>query len=145
MSFKKVSLAALVGATMLVSGCVTHLSPGQEREMTAYEAKGLAQTEKSVSLAAVLGIFPIMGYAYTDHPVAATFSVLTWPFLGPLWMPADAAYAAQERNYWATKDYAEREKRKSLEVIDQKLQDKSINYEQHIREQREIEAKYSPY
>lgn len=84
-------------------------------------------------------------YAYTGHPVAATFSVLTWPFLGPLWMPADAAYAAQERNYWATKDYAEREKRKSLEVIDQKLQDKSINYEQHIREQREIEAKYSPY
>lgn len=60
-------------------------------------------------------------------------------------MPADAAYAAQERNYWATKDYAEREKRKSLEVIDHKLQDKSINYEQHIREQREIEAKYSPY
>lgn len=145
MSFKKASLAAIVGASLLVSGCVTHLSPGQEREMAAYEAKGLVKKEKSVALAAVLGIFPVAGYAYTGHPVAATFSVLTWPFLGPLWMPADSALAAQEKNYWSTKDHVEREKRQALVLIDQKLQDKQLNYEQHIREQREIEAKFSPY
>lgn len=113
--------------------------------MAAYEAKGLAQQEKSVALAAVLGIFPIAGYAYTGHPVAATFSVFTWPFLGPLWMPADTGLAASERNYWATKDYAEREKRKDLAAIDEKLEQKQLTYEQHLREQREIETKYSPY
>lgn len=145
MTFNKITFAAIIGATLLTSGCVTHLSPGQEREYEAYKAKGLEQQEKSVALAAGLGILPIAGYAYTGHPVAATFSVLTWPFLGPLWMPADAALAAKERNYWSTKDYAEREKRKALEVIDHKLQDKELSYEQHIREQRVIEAKYSPY
>lgn len=145
MTLKKISLAAIISASLLATGCVSHLSPGQQAEYATYKAKGLEQKQKSVALAAVLGIFPIAGYAYTGHPVAATFSVLTWPFLGPLWMPADAAYAAQDRNYWSTKEYAEREKRKALDVIDHQLQDKQLSYEQHIREQRAIESKYSPY
>lgn len=145
MSFKKATLAALIGSTLLVSGCVTHLSPGQEREMATYEAKGFAQKEKSVALAAVLGIFPIGGYVYTGHAVAATFSVLTWPFLGPLWMPIDSAFAAQERNYFATQEFVTKSKRKELSVIDEKLEQKQLTYEQHLREQREIETKYSPY
>jgi hypothetical protein len=145
MTLKKIAISAFICSSLLASGCVSHLSPGQKREMEAYEAKGLVQKEKSVALAATLGVLPIAGYAYTGHPVAATFSVLTWPFLGPLWMPADAALAAQERNYWSTKDYAEREKRKALVEIDHKLEDKQLTYEQHIREQRAIEAKYSPY
>jgi len=145
MTLKKISIAVLISTSLLASGCVTHLSPGQKREYEAYKAKGLEQKEKSVALAATLGILPVAGYAYTGHPIAATFSVLTWPFLGPIWMPVDAALAAQERNYWSTKDYAEREKRKALQQIDHKLEDKQLTYEQHIREQRDIEAKYSPY
>jgi hypothetical protein len=145
MTFKKLSIAALFSASTLLVGCVTHLSPGQEHEMGVYEAKGLVKNDKSVALAAVLGVFPIAGYAYTGHPVAATMSVVTWIFLGPIWMPADAALAAQERNYWSTKEFVEGEKRRSLAEIDQKLEAKSLTYDQHLREQRDIEAKYSPY
>lgn len=60
-------------------------------------------------------------------------------------MPVDTGLAAQNRNYFATKEFVEREKRKALQEIDHKLEDKQISYEQHIREQRVIEAKYSPY
>lgn len=60
-------------------------------------------------------------------------------------MPWDAAYAAQERNFFATKEFAESEKRKALSLLDHRLEDKQISYEQHIRDQREIESKYSPY
>lgn len=145
MSFKKATLAALIGSTLLVSGCVTHLSPGQEREMAAYEAKGLAQTEKSPALAATLGIFPIAGYAYTNHPIAATFSLLTWPFLGFLWQPWDNYLAAESNNFYSTQEFVTRSRRKELAVIDEKLEQKQLTYEQHLREQREIETKYSPY
>lgn len=145
MLFKKLSLAAIICASVATTGCVTHLSPGQERELDVYETKGLLKAEKSVMLAGFLGIFPVAGYAYTGHPVAATFSIITWPFLGPLWMPFDAGLAARERNYWTTKENAELERRKALSIIDAQLQDKQISYEQHIREQRDIDAKYSPY
>ncbi|HDS1721453.1 hypothetical protein NPS53_08090 [Pseudomonas putida] len=145
MLFKKATLAALIGSTLLVSGCVTHLSPGQEREMAAYEAKGFAQTEKSPGLAATLGIFPIAGYAYTGHPVAASFNLLTWPFFGFVWGPWDNWLAAEERNYFATQEYVTKSKRQELAVIDEKLEQKKLTYEQHLREQREIENKYSPY
>ena len=145
MTLKKLSIATLISAALLVSGCATHLSPGQKREYDSYAEKGFVQEEKSVALAAALGVLPIAGYAYTGHPFLAATSLLTWPFLGPLWMPVDTGLAAQNRNYFATKEFVEREKRKALDDIDHKLEDKTLTYEQHIREQRLIEAKYSPY
>lgn len=145
MTLKKITTALLISASLLASGCATHLSPGQKREYDAYVEKGFYQEEKSVALASTLGIFPIAGYAYVGHPFLAVTSILTWPFLGPLWMPVDTGLAAQNRNYFATVDYVEREKRKALRELDHRLEDKSLTYEQHIREQRDIEAKYSPY
>ncbi|MCF5371258.1 hypothetical protein [Pseudomonas syringae] len=145
MKFKKLALAALISTAILVSGCATHLSPGQEREYDTYESKGLIVKEKSVALASVLGVFPIVGYAYVGSPILAVTSVLTWPFLGPIWMPIDVGLAAKNRNYYATRDNVEREKRKALAEIDHRLEDKSLTYEQHIREQRVIEAKYSAF
>jgi hypothetical protein len=143
--FKQLTLVALISATTLLAGCVTHLSPGQEHEMSVYEAKGLAKKDKSVALAATLGVFPVMGYAYTGHPVAATLNVITWPFLGFIWGPFDCAYAAQERNFYSTREFVESEKRRSLSLLDAKLESKQLSYEQHLREQRDIEAKYSPF
>ncbi|MFL1449407.1 hypothetical protein ACI77O_13500 [Pseudomonas tritici] len=145
MFFKKLSTVALISASILVAGCATHLSPGQKHEYDVYVEKGFYQEEKSVALAAVLGVLPVAGYAYIGHPFLAVTSLLTWPFLGPLWMPVDTGLAAQNRNYYATKDYVEREKRHALRELDHRLEDKQINYEQHIREQRDIETKYSPY
>lgn len=62
---KKFPFAALLCAVALASGCTTHLSEGQKRELDAYEQKGLKAEEKSVGTAAVLGIFPMAGYFYT--------------------------------------------------------------------------------
>ncbi|HEC1425344.1 TPA: hypothetical protein R1W95_002149 [Pseudomonas aeruginosa] len=62
---KKLPFTALLCAVALASGCTTHLSEGQKRELDAYEQKGLKAEEKSVGTAAVLGIFPMAGYFYT--------------------------------------------------------------------------------
>lgn len=140
---KKLSFAALLSAVMITSGCTTHLSEGQKRELDAYDQKGFKVEEKSVATAAVLGVFPMMGYG--GHPVLAFTTLPLYPFLGPLWMPYDTAQSAKNRNYYATKEFVEREKRKALREIDHKMEDKALTYEQHIREQRLIEAKYSPY
>lgn len=141
----KLPLAALFSAILLAAGCTTHLSEGQKRELDAYDQKGFKVQEKSVGTAAVLGVFPLAGYLYAGHPVLAFTTLPLYPFLGPLWMPYDTAQSAKNRNYYATLEHVEREKRKALREIDHKMEDKELSYEQHIREQRAIEAKYSPY
>lgn len=54
-----------LSAVVMLQGCTTRLSSGQEQELDAYEKKGLLVKEKSPALAAVLGIFPMAGYIYT--------------------------------------------------------------------------------
>lgn len=142
---KKVALTTAVAASLLAAGCTTHLSHGQKRELSAYQEKGFYQEEKSVGLAAGLGVLPVAGYAYTGHSILSFTSILAWPFLGPLWMPYDTAQSAKNRNYYATKEYVAREKSKALREIDHQLEDEKINYQQHVRMQREIEDKFSPY
>lgn len=142
---KKLHFAALLSAVILASGCTTHLSEGQKRELDALDQKGLKVEEKSVGTAAVLGVLPMAGYFYSGHPILAFTTLPLYPFLGPLWMPYDTAQSAKNRNYYATMEFVEREKRKALREIDHKMEDKALTYEQHIREQRLIEAKYSPY
>lgn len=141
----KLPFLALVGTMILASGCTTHLSEGQKRELDAFDKKGLKVEEKSVGTAAVLGIFPMAGNFYAGHHILAVTTLPLYPFLGPLWMPYDSAQSAKNRNYYATQEFVEREKRKALRAIDQQMEDKKLSYEQHIREQRIIEAKYSPY
>lgn len=138
-------LAAVLAVTTLAQGCTTGLVEGQKRELEIYEQKGLLVKEKSPATAAVLGIFPAAGYFYTGHYVLAITTIPLYPFLGPLWMPFDAVGSAQSRNYYATKMEAERNKAAELRSIDQKMEDRLLTYEQHIREQRVIEAKYSAY
>jgi hypothetical protein len=89
--------------------------------------------------------YPSRGTLYTGHPILSFTSILAWPFLGPLWMPYDTAQSAKNRNYYATKEYVAREKSKALREIDHQLEDEKINYQQHVRMQREIEDKFSPY
>lgn len=137
--------AAALAVAITAQGCTTGLVEGQKRELAIYEEKGLLVKEKSPATAAVLGIFPIAGYLYTGHYVLAFTTIPLYPFLGPLWMPFDTAGSAQSRNYYATKMEAERNKAKELRANDQKMEDRTLSYEQHIREQRVIEAKYSAY
>lgn len=47
---KKFPFAALLCAVALASGCTTHLSEGQKRELDAYEQKGLKAEEKAWAL-----------------------------------------------------------------------------------------------
>jgi len=141
----KLPFAALLAAALLATGCTTHLSDGQKRELDAYDKKGVMVEEKSVTAAGFLGILPMAGYFYSGHPVLAFTTLPLYPFLGPLWMPYDTAQSAKNRNYYATQEHVEKEKRKALVEIDHKREDKQLSYEQHIREQRIIEAKFSPY
>ncbi|MNJ48731.1 hypothetical protein D3C77_439320 [compost metagenome] len=138
-------LAAVLAVAVVTQGCATGLVEGQKRELAIYEEKGLLVKEKSPALAAVLGVFPVAGYLYTGHYVLAFTTIPLYPFLGPLWMPFDAAGSAQSRNYYATKMEAERNKAIELRANDQKMEDRTLTYEQHIREQRAIESKYSAY
>lgn len=135
---------ALASATLL-QGCTTPLAAGQEQEYDIYEHKGLAVHEKNVAVAGVVGILPAAGYFYTGHPVLAITTLPLYIFLGPLWMPFDAMNAAKVRNYYQTKIQVERTKANELQVLDRRLEDKSLTYEQHLREQRLIESKYSAY
>jgi hypothetical protein len=144
MKIKGVAVA-LMAAAVALQGCTTHLSYGQKRELAAYQEKGLAVREKSPGTAAVLGIFPSAGYFYTGHPVLAITTLPLYPFLGPLWMPFDVAASAQNRNYYATQEHVAREKAAALRTLDQRLEDKELSYEQHIREQRAIEARYQGF
>lgn len=141
----KAVAAVLVTAAAVLQGCTTHLSHGQKRELNAYHEKGLAVREKSVGTAAVLGIFPMAGYFYTGHPVLAVTTLPLYPFLGPLWMPFDAAASAKNRNYFATREHIARERATALRALDQRLEDRELSYEQHIREQRLIEERYAAY
>lgn len=139
-------IALAVSLAITATGCTTHLDSGQEQELAIYESKGLVVKEKSVGVAAALGVLPAAGYFYTGHPVKAVFSIPLWVIsLGPLWMPFDTAGAAELKNYYATRSQVEREKAKALRELDHRLEDKELNYEQHLREQRTIEAKYSAY
>lgn len=128
-----------------MQGCTTPLAAGQEQELEIYEQKGLVVHEKNVAVAGILGIFPALGYAYSGHPVLAVTTIPLWIFAGPLWMPFDAMSSAKSRNYYATKIQVERQKANELQVLDRQLDDKSLTYEQHLREQRLIESKYSAY
>ncbi|MBA1280403.1 hypothetical protein [Stutzerimonas stutzeri] len=139
-----IALTALALAVTL-QGCTTHLAEGQKRELRVFEEKGLVVKEKSVGVAGVLGLFPALGYFYTGHPVLAITTIPLYPALGPLWMPFDAAASAKSRNYYATKAEVERLKAQDLRELDHKLEDRTLSYEQHIREQRAIEQKYSAY
>jgi hypothetical protein len=136
-------LAAI--AIGIIQGCTTRLDQAQVRELELYEEKGLSVQEKSASTAAMLGILPIAGYAYTGHYVLAVTTVPLYLFLGPLWMPFDAHAAAERRNYYASRVNVEREKAKALRALDHKLEDKTLSYEQHLREQRTIETRYSSF
>jgi hypothetical protein len=143
----KRTLIAAISLIALASlqGCVSPLVEGQKRELEAYEAKGLLVQEKNTALAATLGILPIAGYAYTGRPGLAISTIPLYIFLGPIWMPFDAYNGAQARNYYATKESIEKRKAKEIRDNDHEMEDKRIDYEQHIRNQRVIEDKYSAY
>ncbi|MEB0221354.1 hypothetical protein [Pseudomonas sp. AB12(2023)] len=143
------SLTAKIVASLLVlsslQGCTTPLAQGQKQELSIYEEKGLVVHDKNVAAAAALGVIPGAGYFYTGHYVLGVTTIPLWVFLGPLWMPFDTAAAAESRNYYATKIQVERSKAADLMALDQKLENKQLTYEQHLREQRVVEAKYSAY
>lgn len=140
---KKLALALAISISTI--GCTSHLVPEQQAELEIYEEKGLAVNEKSAALAGTLGILPIAGYAYTGHPILSVTTIPLWVLGGFLWMPYDTYHAAETRNYWATRTAVERAKAKDLAAIDKKMEDKVLTYEQHIREQRVIEAKYASF
>lgn len=143
---KNFTLSVLAVVLSFASGCTTHLAEGQKQELSIYESKGLVVKEKSVGAAAVLGLLPGVGYFYTGHPVLGITTIPLYVIsLGPLWMPFDTAAAAESRNYYSTKIQVERDRAKALRELDHKLEDKQLSYEQHLREQRLIEAKYSAY
>lgn len=145
---KKMKVAMIAVSIMgmaIIQGCTTHLTEGQKQELSVYESKGLVVKDKSPGAAATLGILPSVGYFYTGHPVLAVTTIPLYPFFGFLWMPADNYQAALSNNYYATKAMVERKRAAELEVIDAQLSKKEINYEQHLRKQREIEKKYSGF
>lgn len=141
---KKLALAVIAAAAVL-QGCTTPLIEGQKRELRTYEEKGLKVEEKSPGVAAALGLLPGVGYFYTGHYVLGITTIPLYPLLGPIWMPFDTHGAAEARNYYATKAEVERAKAKAIRENDHRMEDKEITYEEHIRLQRDIEAKYSAY
>lgn len=143
---RAIAAAALsLFAFSALQGCTTQLIEGQKQELQTYEAKGLLVQEKNPGLAAGLGVLPGAGYFYTGHPVLGITTIPLYIFLGPVWMPFDTYNAAQARNYFATKASVERQKAKEIRSNDHELEDKKIDYEQHIRNQRVIEEKFSAY
>ncbi|MBI6727182.1 hypothetical protein YA0089_26570 [Pseudomonas viridiflava] len=141
--FAGVVTAFLLAASL--QGCVSRLNGEQEQMLSVYESKGFAVHEKNVGLSYGLGVLPIAGYAYNGHYVLMITTIPLYPFLGPLWMPFDAAASARSTNYYATQRHVELLKRQEKKVADQEMEDKKITYEQHVRKEREIEDKYSPY
>lgn len=142
---KKAMIASVLSSVFILQGCVTPLEQGQQQEMQVYEQKGLAVHEKSVAGAGIAGILPTAGYFYTGHPVLAITTIPLYPFLGFLWMPFDAAHAAENRNYYATKNEVARKRRQELNSIDSQYQSKQITEAQYISKQRETDEKYSAY
>lgn len=139
-------IAVAISLAISASGCTTHLAEGQKQELAVYESKGLVVHEKSPGVAAALGILPGAGYFYTGHAVLGVTTIPLWVIsLGPLWMPFDTAAAAESRNFYATRMQVERDKARDLKELDYKLESKQFTYEQHLREQRTIEQKYSAY
>lgn len=138
-------LAIAIVSVFLFSGCTTQLIEGQKQELQTYSEKGLEVQDKAPGVAAVLGIFPAAGYFYTGHYVLAITTLPLYVFAGPLWMPFDTYNAAESRNYFATKASVERQKAKEIRENDHEMEDKKIDYEQHIRNQRVIEDKFSAY
>ncbi len=138
--------ALALALAVILSGCTTHLAEGQKQELEAYEQKGLAITETSPGLAAAMGVLPGAGYCVAKHYVLCVTTIPLWVIsLGPLWMPFDTYGAAQVNNYWASRRFAETSKAEALRNLDHRLEDKQISYEVHLREQRSIETKYSPF
>lgn len=141
--FMKSTILSLVITSIV--GCTTHAMPAQETELEGYQQKGMEVKEKSPGLAATLSVLPMAGYFYTGHPVLAITTLPLYPFLGFLWMPADNYSNAKLQNYYATKDQAERNRRKEITDLNSKLATKKITTDQYLLKQSEIDTKYSPY
>lgn len=144
--FCKLAVVSMVlSSTLLLQGCVTPLEKGQQQELEVYRQKGLEVKEKSVVGAGFAGVFPTAGYFYTGHPVLAVTTIPLYPLLGFLWMPFDAANAAEAQNYYATKNEVARKQRQELNKLDDQFTTKQITEIQYIKGQRAINEKYSAY
>lgn len=145
LKFTHIKMALLSCAIMTSVGCTTHAMPAQETELEGYQQKGMEVKDKSPALAATLSVLPMAGYFYTGHPVLAITTLPLYPFLGFLWMPADNYSNAKLQNYYATKDQAERNRRKEITDLNSQLATKKITTDQYLLKQSEIDTKYSPY
>jgi hypothetical protein len=142
---KMLVVSSIISSTVLLQGCISPLEKGQKQELAVYREKGLEVKEKSVVGAGVAGIFPTAGYFYTGHPVLAITTIPLYPLLGFLWMPFDAASAAENQNYYATKNEVERKKRQELAKLDDQYTTKQITEMEYIKKQRAVNEKYSAY
>jgi len=136
-------LSLLIICLSLLTSCVSGLNNNQKRKLSAvkFEHPELYQEEKSVGVAAALGILPGGGSFYTRHYAIGVVDLLLWP-ISILWDPFNGMNGAQEINYYSTIGNVKRAKKKELtdlkaEYVRGKISDKNFQIGK-----MEIESKY---
>ena len=137
-----ISLVALVG----LPSCVD-LTKEQKSKLQAVKTTmpDHYMEEKNPNLAAGLGVLPL-GIAdfYNGNiglGVANIFGSLIWPF-NLSWTIVGGVDGANERNYYATKAHLNQVKKKELDALEEKLNEKKITESKYVTESKKIERKY---
>lgn len=138
----KIRLIAAFALVAGLAGCATPLHTGQKQELRGYEEKGVAIEVKNPGAAAALGLLPGMGSFYTGHPVPGVVNFIFWP-LSILWEPVSGYNGALVRNYYATKQSVEKQRKKELALLEDDFLADRLTKESFYLKKREIENKYS--
>lgn len=138
---KKITLAAMLAAVVLVSGCATPLTSSQKREMQFFTQNGYVVEEKSPGAAAGLGLLPGFGSFYVREYGLGIVNLLFWP-LSILWDPVSGYDGAQVINYNATKELINRRLKREVKELDEQLMHDQITRDEYIQRKKDVEAKY---
>lgn len=136
------SIASLSVAALLISGCASKITTGQENELKSFKAKGVYVEEKSTGTATALGILPGGGSFYTENYGLGIVNLCLWP-ISVLWDPVSGYNGAESINYHATKQKVETDKKNKIQAIEREMEDNKITKEQYIKQKREIEDFYN--
>jgi hypothetical protein len=142
-TFTKLLICLCLISSLFSVGCATGLNSSQKREFKSYKAKGLEVREKSPGTGAALGILPGGGSFYSRSYGTGVANLIFWP-LSVLWDPVSGYQGAVAINYYATKETAEKQYKKEINSIDEKLAINQMSPGEYLKEKHIIENKYQP-
>ena len=139
MSIKRI--VGLVVIAGVLSGCAGGLNSMQKREYSQFEMNNVLIEEKNPSLGVALGFLPGGGSFYAREYGYGILNLLLWP-ASILWDPVSGYNGSRSINYDLTTYKLEKDKKKELTLLEDKLATGELDSKGYVAAKREVENKY---